>query len=42
MDISARARRARRSRARQRLGWGDKPIEADIAMDCIEYMLTAP
>jgi len=26
----------------QRLGWGDHPIEADIAMDCIEYMLTAP
>ena len=25
----------------QRLGWRDKPIEADIAMDCIEYM-TAP
>ena len=25
----------------QRLGWSDSP-EADIAMDCIEYMLTAP
>ena len=25
----------------QRLGWPDSP-EADIAMDCIEYMLTAP
>jgi len=25
----------------QRLGWRDSP-EADIAMDCIEYMLTAP
>ncbi|SRR5579871_891558 len=26
----------------QRLGWGDHPIEADIAMDCIEYTLSAP
>jgi len=25
----------------QRLGWSDSP-EADIAVDCIEYMLTAP
>jgi len=25
----------------QRLGWSDSP-EADIAMNCIEYMLTAP
>ncbi len=23
-------------------GWRDEPIEVDLVMDCIEYMLTAP
>jgi hypothetical protein len=26
----------------QRLGWSDQPINTDIAMDCIEYSLSAP
>ena len=26
----------------QRLGWSDQPINADIAMDCIEYTMSAP
>ena len=25
-----------------RFGWADQPIEADIAMDCIEYQMSAP
>ncbi len=34
--------RSRKTYHYQRIGYGDTPQEADVAMECIEYILTAP